>query len=297
MVIKKKPKKKSKNYFTIDTENAILDYNAEQDPKVRNSIYEKHIHYPFFKLTQNIIHTFKFYNTEVKDLEHLQHEIIVFLLGKMHLYHHSNSIEKKLNNIINKEFLEDYTLGSFLKYTNHSPKINQQQIHDFIEGLNVSPQCKDKLEKLRVPKAYSYFGTIVKRWLIVYNNTNYNKKINKTPLDNLVKENSSYVEGEYENVNKEILSNIIDDYVDYCYNNLESLFPKKEDQKIADALLLMFKERENLREYKKKYIYFCIKEIVDVPTSKITKVSNKLKEIYNSNFYKYINEGYNLFDN
>ena len=36
----------------------------------------------FFKLTQNIIHTFKFYHTEVEDLEHLQHEIEVFLIRK-----------------------------------------------------------------------------------------------------------------------------------------------------------------------------------------------------------------------
>ena len=297
MITKKTRKKKSKNYFTIDTENAILEYNSEQDPSIRSRIYEKNIHYPFFKLTQNIIHTFKFYNTEVVDLEHLQHEIIVFLLGKMHLYHHSNNIDKRIDKIVNKEFLEDYTPGGFLKYTNYSPKISQQQIDNFIETLDVSPPCREKLQNLTVPKAYSYFGTIVKRWLIIYNNNNYNKKINKSSLDDLTKENSLYVEGEYENLNNEILSNIMDDYIEHCYENLNNLFPKKEDQKIADALLLIFKERENLREYRKKYIYFCIKEIIDVPTSKITNVSNKLKKIYNNNFSNYINNGYNLFDN
>jgi hypothetical protein len=30
-------------------------------------------------------------------------------------------------------------------------------------------------------KAYSYFGTIVKRWLIVYNQKNYKKKIKIYP--------------------------------------------------------------------------------------------------------------------
>ena len=50
----RKRRPKSKNYFTQDTEDAIVRYNNEKDPKIRSKIYEQHIHYPFFKLTQNI---------------------------------------------------------------------------------------------------------------------------------------------------------------------------------------------------------------------------------------------------
>jgi hypothetical protein len=82
----KKRRPKSKNYFTHDTELAIVRYNNEPDPEVRSKIYEDEIHYPFFKLTENIIHTFKFYYTEVDEIEHLQHEVITFLLSKMHLF-------------------------------------------------------------------------------------------------------------------------------------------------------------------------------------------------------------------
>ncbi len=56
--IKKKRRPKSKNYFTQDTENAIVKYNNEPDSKIRSTIYQNEIHFPFFKLTQNIIHTF-----------------------------------------------------------------------------------------------------------------------------------------------------------------------------------------------------------------------------------------------
>ena len=76
--IKKKRRPKSKNYFTQDTEDAIVLYNNTECSEIRSKIYDKEIHYAFFKLTQNIIHTFKFYHTEVENLEHLQHEIIVF---------------------------------------------------------------------------------------------------------------------------------------------------------------------------------------------------------------------------
>jgi len=49
----------SKNYFTQETEDAIVAYNTSTDFEEKSKIYETKIHYAFFKLTQNIIHTFK----------------------------------------------------------------------------------------------------------------------------------------------------------------------------------------------------------------------------------------------
>ena len=96
----KRTKKQGNNYFTDETEDSIVRYNNEKDNLKRNNIYEHFIHYPLFKLTQNIIHTFKFYNTEVEDLEHLQHELIIFVLSKMHLFNPAKSVERKIADII-----------------------------------------------------------------------------------------------------------------------------------------------------------------------------------------------------
>ena len=65
ITVARKRRPKSKNYFTKDTENAIVRYNNEPNPEIRSNIYRDEIHYAFFKLTENIIHTFKFYYTEV----------------------------------------------------------------------------------------------------------------------------------------------------------------------------------------------------------------------------------------
>ena len=120
-------KRQKRNYFTQETEDAIVLYNNTKVAKKRSLIYQRHIHFPFYKLTQNIIHTFKFYYTDdVENLEDLQHEIMVFLLDKIHLFDPS-----------------------------------------------------------RGAKAYSYFGTIVKRWLIAYNQKNYKKKIDKVSIDDM----------------------------------------------------------------------------------------------------------------
>ena len=232
----RKRKKKSKNYFTQETEDYIVKYNNESDPEIRSKIYETHIHYPFFKLTQNIIHTFKFYHTEVENLEHLQHEIITFLLTKMHLF--------------------DPTRGA---------------------------------------KAYSYFGTIVKRWLILYNTKNYSKKIQKTGVEELYKEGSTHIYSIGDETVKSDLDKYMDVFVDHVSENLFELFPKGNDAAVADAILELFRRRESLDIFNKKALYIYIREMVDVKTPKITKIADKLYGIFKSSYIYYLDTGYVKF--
>ena len=74
-------KRTKKRYFTEDTELAIAEYLACNDQKKRDRIYNERIHYALYKLAENLIHTFKFYYTEVDDLEDLKHEVCCFFLG------------------------------------------------------------------------------------------------------------------------------------------------------------------------------------------------------------------------
>ena len=236
MAIPKKRRKKSKNYFTQETEDYIVKYNNEPDSEIRSKIYEQHIHYPFFKLTQNIIHTFKFYHTEVENLEHLQHEIITFLLSKMHLFDPS-----------------------------------------------------------RGAKAYSYFGTIVKRWLILYNQKNYTKKIKKVDVTVLTGENSTHTYRMGEDQIKSDLDKYIDLFVNHTTQNILELFPKKNDAQIADAILELFRKRETLEVFNKKALYIYIREMVDVKTPKITKIADKLHDVFKSQYIFFLENGYARF--
>lgn len=291
----------SKNYFTQETEDAIIAYNLSTDPEERSRIYGEKIDYPFFKLTQNIIHTFKFYYTEVENIEDLQHEIVFFLLEKIHLYHHSRSIQDRLIKIITKEFKEEYT-GDFTVFTNNSPKITQEQINKFLSTLNVSKECMEKLSKLTPPKAYSYFGTIVKRWLIMYNDKNYRKRVNSIPINAIEEDNNhSYVIEENNSPSDKLSHNdkislFTDLFVEHCTNNIYTIFPKENDAKIADAVLELFRKRESLELFNKKALYFNIREMVeDVKTPKITKISEKLYGIYKNGYVFYLENGYIKF--
>ncbi len=76
---KRKPKE-PRVYFTTDTEEAIIEYLASDNQDFRNKLYRDRIEYAFYKLAENIIHTFKFYYTDSDTIEELKHEVVTFLL-------------------------------------------------------------------------------------------------------------------------------------------------------------------------------------------------------------------------
>ena len=258
---KAQPQKKV--YFSKDTENAIVKYNRSSDPEERSDLYSEWIHWPFYKLTENIIHTFKFYHTDgVENLEDLQHEIITFLLSKIHLFNPDNGA-----------------------------------------------------------KAYSYFGTIVKRWLITYNQKNYGNKIKNLNVVDLntysqldpnspdfiisksrVNDTNNIIEEEeFSNNNQSVgkeykyedrLSLFMDQYIEYCTDRIYTLFPKGNDASIADAILELFRKRDQIDVFNKKALYIYIREMVDVKTPKITKIANKLYGIFKIKYLFYLDYGY-----
>jgi hypothetical protein len=230
-----KKKKTSGVYFTQATEDSIVKYNNCDDFAEKSKIYEREIHYAFFKLTENIIHTFKFYYTEVDEIEHLQHEVITFLLSKIHLF--------------------DPSKGA---------------------------------------KAYSYFGTIAKRYLILSNQKNYKKRVDTAPVSTLEENDEhSYTIDDISPNDK--LSQFIDEYTSYCTKNIYVLFPKDHDAKVADAILEIFRKREEIDIFNKKALYIYIREQIDVKTPKITKIANQLYDVFKDNYIFYLENGYTDF--
>lgn len=229
--VRKRRPKKSIDYFTLDTQQAILDYRVETSQVKRDQIFNEKIYYAFYKLAENIIHTFKFYYTEVDNIDELKHEVIAFLLEKLHLY--------------------DQTKG----------------------------------------KAYSYFGTIAKRYLIVYNNNNYKRLKGKAPVDDV--ETDKTVTNELLLSRQDDLESIsfIELFIQKIDDELLELFPKPQEARVGDAILELFKRRENIDIFNKKALFIYIKEITDAPTPVITKVIKVLKEIYRDMLNKYLEQG------
>ena len=226
-----------KAYFTKETENAIIAYNNSTSEEERQNIYHSKIHYPFFKLTENLIHTYKFYYTEVENIEDLQHEVICFLLEKIH-------------------------------------KFNPE----------------------RGAKAFSYFGTVAKNYLILNNNKNYKKKIDSVPSEDLHHDPNHAYELDDDGLDKDRLSNFLDEYIEYCYDILIDMFPKPNDFKIADAILTVFSQRDGLDIFNKKAIYIYLREMTEATTPQITRIANRLSNLFQEHYLFYLENGYTNFE-
>jgi hemerythrin len=225
---KRKPKQKNV-YFTDETEEAILKYRLAKTYDEKNKLYNDKIHSAFYKLAENIIHTFKFYYTDVENIEDLKYEVISFLLQKIDLYDQSKG------------------------------------------------------------KAYSYFGTIVKRYLILYNQKNYKKTVSKIDFQDIHNEENTIAKLiEDPNKNEVDRLDVIDLFIKNIDDNLLDLFEKPEELKTADAILEILKKRENIDIINKKAVFIYVKEMADVQSSTITKVIKKLKSIYKDILFNHI---------
>ena len=225
-------KRTKKRYFTEDTDLAIKQYLASSNQDERDYIYKNRIHYPFYKLAENLIHTFKFYYTEVDNLEDLKHEVICFLLEKL-----------------------------------------------------------DYFKPEKGTKAFSYFSIVGKNYLILYNNNNYKKKKSKVDLL-AADEDEGVIHQLGRDERKKELKDFIDYFTEYIDKHMFTMFKKEKDRRVCDAINILFKRRENLEIFNKKALYIYIREMTEVDTPVITKVTKALKKLYKELYIEYAEKGY-----
>jgi hypothetical protein len=217
--LRKRKPKKSREYFTKDTEDAIVAYLKSEDPVERNKLFNEKIDYSFHKLAEFIIHTFKFYYTELTNVQDLKHEVVTFLLDKLHHYNPEKG------------------------------------------------------------KAFSYFGTIAKRYLIVYNESNYKQMKVRGDMEEVDEDKKVFTAISRESENVE-LSQFLDSYVKYMDENMDNLFTLEVDKSIAYAILQIFRRRENLEVFNKQHFYLYVREITGQNTANVTRVIKVMKSVY-----------------
>lgn len=223
-----------RNYFTKETEEYVVKYNTCVDPVEKQRIFTEHLYFPFYKLAECIIHTFKFRNhIDTENVEDLKLDIISMIY------------QEKLGGF-------DATRGS---------------------------------------KAFSYFGTIIKRWLIAYCNSNYQREKTHYSVDSY---ENYLVDGEieFEETDQLSLSNFMDRWVEDVSSRLSSMFMKDQDKQIAEAVLTVFRDRKNTNLlFQKKALYVYVREMTHYETPYITKVVRKLKEDFYIKFRPLVEEG------
>lgn len=244
--LRKRKPKTSRNYFTQETEDAIIAYNNTDSYTERNRLFNTYINDSLHKLAENIINTFKFHYTGLNTIEDLKHEVVYFLLEKIHLY--------------------DQNQG----------------------------------------KAYSYFGTIVLRYLIVYNKKNYKEQKDRKELD-AVDEDIKVMQAIREEDSKYELKDFLKEYVRYIEKNIdevhevtktvrgeeitENVLFSENDKLVVYTVLDLIKKAEDQEIFYKPAIYLEIRQRTGQKTIDITRVLKVMKSIMKRQLREYYLNG------
>lgn len=244
--LRKRKQKVSRNYFTQETEDAIIAYNNTDDMDERNRLFNEHINYSIHKLVENIIHTFKFYYTDLDNVDDLKHEVVYFLLEKLHRY--------------------DQTLG----------------------------------------KAYSFFGTIAKRYLIVYNEKQYKQKKDRKEIDTVDEDRKIQRASQEEDSNSDI-AHFVKSYVRFVELGIDDIHESRKmvngelvkeyvtfsekDKEIVHTVLNLFKKVDEIDVFYKPALYLQIREMTGQKTIDITRVIKILKCIMQQQLSIYYKKG------
>jgi hypothetical protein len=105
-------------YFTQETENAVIEYNASEDVQIREDIYNNRIKRPFEKLVENIFNTFKFSYFETGPLD-VQKETVSHLVSNIHKYDQTKGKAFAYFSIVAKHYLIALNNSTYKRRNQH----------------------------------------------------------------------------------------------------------------------------------------------------------------------------------
>ena len=148
-------------------------------------------------------------------------------------------------------------------------------IHKFTEGKG---------------KAFSYFSIVAKNYLIRHNNNNYKRMkqhdgedvmdYKRDPITELRSKEARTMKMEY-----------IEQLAEYWRHNLSTVFKRKKDLDVANAVVELIDMRENIDNFNKKALYILIREMTGSNTQHITRVINVMRKHHNKLQQTYLSTG------
>lgn len=149
-------------------------------------------------------------------------------------------------------------------------------------------QKMDKYDPLQ-GKAFSYFYKICRNYLIIENNKNYN--INKKVTNDMEEADNDTLNMFFNKELTDDLSEFINKFISYMEDNLTLFFPSIRDRSIAESLLYLFKNRQQLYSYKKRNVFILLRERSREDAMNITKIIRVFKNKFYELFEEYKKNG------
>ncbi len=112
-------RKKSKMHFGTPAQEAIIEYNNSTDSEERSKIYETRIKFPFEKLAENVMNTFKFSYFDVPKKD-VQTEVVSVMVEKMHMFQEGKGRAFSYFTIIAKNHMILKNNGNYKRWKQNS---------------------------------------------------------------------------------------------------------------------------------------------------------------------------------
>ena len=139
-------------------------------------------------------------------------------------------------------------------------------------------------------KEFSYFSIVAKNYLILHNNNNYKRMkqhdgedvmdYKRDPITELRSKEARTMKMEY-----------IEQLAEYWRHNLSTVFKRKKDLDVANAVVELIDMRENIDNFNKKALYILIREMTGSNTQHITRVINVMRKHHNKLQQTYLSTG------
>lgn len=185
------------------------------------------------------------------------------------------SLEKLVENVFNTFKFTYFDVGPL--------EVQKETLSHLVANLHKYESGKGK--------AFAYFSIIAKNYLIFHNNSNYKRYNQQVDISEENEENTVRLQTEDSHYKSVENQEFIEMMVNYWDKNINEIFSKKRDLKIAEAVVELFRNSDRIDYFNKKALYLYIREISSCKTQQITKVINKMKEYQEKITKQYINEG------
>ena len=139
-------------------------------------------------------------------------------------------------------------------------------------------------------KAFSYFSIVAKNYLILHNNNNY-KKMKQTDSEEVTDYKRDPITEASRDDMLTAKKEYLDLFIEYWANNLTTVFKRKQDMDVANSVLYLMENRENIDNFNKKALYIMIREMTNSNTQHITRVVNVMKKHHVNLQHNYLTTG------
>lgn len=279
----KKKEDKKKEYWTIDTENAVKEY-LKNDFNFYKYKIDKHIEDVEKSFEKNKENS-KFKTIEIDEKFILINQSMIDYTSRIEIIRIKDEIFRKQINKPLTRLIENIIFSFKLFRTGVDIKTlhNDCMSHVIEKFCNFDPEQNTK--------SFSFYGTVAKHYL-----QNKKKEVDKSSrvvLDfdankSVAEELSSYEIDDESDLDSSLA--LFDYIIDIFENEIDRVDISKNDAKVAEAIVDIFRNHETIGVYSKSSVYKLIKEHTNLETKDITYSLHRFKIFYKLKRQDFINK-------